>query len=295
MNRRNLLKLLVGMGAVGGAGGLIYESPRIREELTRLTHFGPSNRPFPDQLVDVTDQAGIVFHHNSGAFGEKYLPETLGSGCAFLDYENDGWLDILLINGKDWPGHGEFHMDAEPKDGLCRPNRDVILLVLGLLLVFNAAYLAAYATPDLFYVINALLHPFLGVVAAIVFVLYLTRHREVIQDLSGKLSVICLALAAGFGIYLFFAGMTVPHSLALYLHVGFSIGGLFFLLLSLRSWARGRTELSFVRKGWQVAGTGFVAALVFYGGVSLYHHYFPNPWDSIKNPLTAPTSLSSFG
>ncbi len=186
-------------------------------------------------------------------------------------------------------------MDAEPKDGLCRPNRDVILLVLGLLLVFNAAYLAAYATPDLFYVINALLHPFLGVVAAIVFVLYLTRHREVIQDLSGKLSVICLALAAGFGIYLFFAGMTVPHSLALYLHVGFSIGGLFFLLLSLRSWARGRTELSFVRKGWQVAGTGFVAALVFYGGVSLYHHYFPNPWDSIKNPLTAPTSMYGEG
>jgi hypothetical protein len=56
-------------------------------------------------LADVTAAAGIDFHHNSGAFGAKYLPETLGPGCAFLDYDNDGWLDILLVNGMDWPGH----------------------------------------------------------------------------------------------------------------------------------------------------------------------------------------------
>jgi enediyne biosynthesis protein E4 len=54
---------------------------------------------------DVTSQAGIQFQHNSGAFGGKFLPETLGSGCAFLDYDRDGWQDILLINGTDWPGH----------------------------------------------------------------------------------------------------------------------------------------------------------------------------------------------
>jgi hypothetical protein len=56
-------------------------------------------------FTDVTSAAGIQFRHNSGAFGEKYLPETLGPGCAFLDYDNDGWQDILLINGMDWPGH----------------------------------------------------------------------------------------------------------------------------------------------------------------------------------------------
>ena len=56
-------------------------------------------------LTDVTTAAGIDFHHNSGAFGAKYLPETMGSGCAFLDYDGDGWLDILLVNGMDWPGH----------------------------------------------------------------------------------------------------------------------------------------------------------------------------------------------
>jgi hypothetical protein len=57
------------------------------------------------RFADVTGSAGIQFQHNSGAFGGKYLPETLGSGCAFLDYDRDGWQDILLVNGADWPGH----------------------------------------------------------------------------------------------------------------------------------------------------------------------------------------------
>jgi len=57
------------------------------------------------RLTEVTQAAGIDFVHNSGAFGGKYLPETLGTGCAFLDYDSDGWQDILLINGMDWPGH----------------------------------------------------------------------------------------------------------------------------------------------------------------------------------------------
>jgi hypothetical protein len=57
------------------------------------------------RLVDVTAAAGIEFRHNSGAYGGKLLPETLGSGCAFLDYDADGWQDLLLINGMDWPQH----------------------------------------------------------------------------------------------------------------------------------------------------------------------------------------------
>src|ERR1700687_5727580 len=57
------------------------------------------------RLVDVTAAAGVQFRHNSGAYGGKLLPETLGAGCAFLDYDADGWQDILLINGADWPGH----------------------------------------------------------------------------------------------------------------------------------------------------------------------------------------------
>ncbi len=63
----------------------------------------PSSPGF--RFTDITQPAGIQFQHNSGAFGGKFLPETLGSGCAFLDYDGDGWQDILLINGADWPGH----------------------------------------------------------------------------------------------------------------------------------------------------------------------------------------------
>jgi enediyne biosynthesis protein E4 len=69
-----------------------------------------SDTPHPGfTLVDVTEQAGIQFQHNSGAYGGKLLPETLGSGCAFLDYDRDGWQDILLVNGMDWPGHKQRH------------------------------------------------------------------------------------------------------------------------------------------------------------------------------------------
>jgi hypothetical protein len=57
------------------------------------------------RFVDVTANSGLQFQHNSGSFGGKFLPETLGSGCAFLDYDRDGWQDILLVNGMDWPAH----------------------------------------------------------------------------------------------------------------------------------------------------------------------------------------------
>ncbi|MGC1170109.1 MAG: CRTAC1 family protein [Candidatus Acidiferrales bacterium] len=58
---------------------------------------------------DVTRAAGIHFVHNNGAFGKKWLPETMGPGVAFIDYDDDGWQDILLVNGMDWPGHAHKH------------------------------------------------------------------------------------------------------------------------------------------------------------------------------------------
>lgn len=73
------------------------------------------------RLADVTGAAGIDFRHNSGAFGAKYLPETMGPGCAFFDYDGDGWLDILLVNGMDWPGHkrqrSTLHLYRNNRDG----------------------------------------------------------------------------------------------------------------------------------------------------------------------------------
>ena len=91
MNRRSFLGNVAGLAITSQwpllrALGAVADSPGFR-------------------FVDLTASAGIQFQHNSGSFGGKFLPETLGSGCAFLDYDRDGWQDIILINGMDWPGH----------------------------------------------------------------------------------------------------------------------------------------------------------------------------------------------
>ena len=91
MNRRSFLDLLAAAGASSLLPGWAS---------------GAARSPQPSFLLkDVTKQAGIDFRHNSGAYGGKLLPETLGSGCAFVDYDADGYPDILLVNSMDWPGH----------------------------------------------------------------------------------------------------------------------------------------------------------------------------------------------
>ncbi len=94
-----------------GLLGLAFSS----RELLAETALQPGFR-----LTDVTGAAGIDFRHNNGAFGGKLLPETLGPGCAFLDYDGDGWLDILLVNGMDWHDHSKEHSILR----LYRNNRD---------------------------------------------------------------------------------------------------------------------------------------------------------------------------
>src|SRR5262245_30411391 len=60
------------------------------------------------QFSDVTKISGLsTFRHNNGASGKKYLPETLGPGVAFIDYNGDGWQDLFFTNGKDWPGQSK--------------------------------------------------------------------------------------------------------------------------------------------------------------------------------------------
>jgi len=57
------------------------------------------------RFEDITESAGIGFVHETGAFGRKWMPETMGSGGAFLDYDGDNLPDLLLVNSSLWPGH----------------------------------------------------------------------------------------------------------------------------------------------------------------------------------------------
>lgn len=64
------------------------------------------------RFTDVTAAAGIHFVHNAGKEGKKYLPETLGSGAAFIDADGDGWIDIVFVNSKDWTPRGRKSLCA---------------------------------------------------------------------------------------------------------------------------------------------------------------------------------------
>jgi enediyne biosynthesis protein E4 len=67
------------------------------------------------------EASGIRWVHDNGASPEHYLPETLGPGCAFLDYDNDGWMDIFLVNS----GPCDFYKPRQPIcSALYRNNRD---------------------------------------------------------------------------------------------------------------------------------------------------------------------------
>lgn len=64
------------------------------------------------RFTDITAPSGVKFTHNSGRSGKKYMPESLGSGVALFDADGDGWLDILLINGRDWDSKGRTSLPA---------------------------------------------------------------------------------------------------------------------------------------------------------------------------------------
>lgn len=73
------------------------------------------------RFVDVTQEAGIDFVYVNGASGQKYMPEPMGSGAAFFDYDNDGDLDLYIVNGAPFPG---YHCSEIPRNALYRNNGD---------------------------------------------------------------------------------------------------------------------------------------------------------------------------
>ena len=80
----------------------------------------PSSSNFPFEEI-IPAQSGISWVHTNSQSAEKYLPETGGAGCAFFDYDNDGWMDIYLVNS----GRCDFYDPQPPlRNALYRNNRD---------------------------------------------------------------------------------------------------------------------------------------------------------------------------
>ena len=75
-------------------------------------------------FTDVTQAAGITFVHENGAAGDKLLPETMGGGCALFDYDNDGDVDLLLVNSSRWPWDTRPAPDTPPTLALYRNDGD---------------------------------------------------------------------------------------------------------------------------------------------------------------------------
>jgi len=85
----------------------------------RNAGFQDANR-YPFEEISA-ERSGIRWRHTNGKSLEKYLPESTGAGCAFLDYDNDGWMDIYLVNS----GACDFWTPEKPlRNALYRNNRD---------------------------------------------------------------------------------------------------------------------------------------------------------------------------
>lgn len=105
LTRRELLRVLAACAVTGACS-------RITPALA------PPEFPFEQVPASLS---GISWRHSSGKSPEKYLPETTGAGCAFLDYDNDGWMDIYLVNS----GKCDFFTPDHPlRNALYRNNRD---------------------------------------------------------------------------------------------------------------------------------------------------------------------------
>jgi len=107
--RRNFLQTLAGTLAFPWLNRLVWAAD-------------PQDRPPTYPFLEIPAAAsGITWTHTAGSSAEKYLPESTGAGCAFLDYDNDGWMDIYLVNS----GPCDFFAPARPlRNALYRNNRD---------------------------------------------------------------------------------------------------------------------------------------------------------------------------
>src|SRR5438067_9727045 len=114
-SRRHFLCTL----ALGTAGKITLErSLTILESITVAQNIEGKKPLFQALLPSAT---GITWKHSNGRSPDYYLPETTGAGCAFLDYDNDGWMDLYLVNS----GRCDFFDPTPPlRNALYHNNRD---------------------------------------------------------------------------------------------------------------------------------------------------------------------------
>ncbi|MGC2793628.1 MAG: VCBS repeat-containing protein, partial [Candidatus Sulfotelmatobacter sp.] len=101
LNRRSFLQLSMGALAAGKALGQGVATRKTTAE----ARMAPSGRPFNARFTDVAKEAGLVLPVVYGDPDRKdYILETVGCGCAFFDYDNDGWMDVFLLSGSTMSG-----------------------------------------------------------------------------------------------------------------------------------------------------------------------------------------------